>query len=84
VWQSGSLQELKTSSRAGWKSRCHEVSVAQTHVKTVEKGATRSSLTPCILDDDPAQLEMLAALIADIGYEPITTSSPAEALKLVQ
>ncbi len=27
---------------------------------------------------------MLAALIADIGYEPITTSSPAEALKLVQ
>jgi len=29
----------------------------------------------------PAQLEMLAALIADIGYEPITTSSPAEALK---
>src|SRR5258705_13947099 len=27
---------------------------------------------------------MLAALITDIGYEPITTSSPAEALKLVQ
>ncbi len=56
----------------------------QTYLKTVEKGATTSFLTPCILDDDPAQLEMLAALIADIGYEPITTSSPAEALKLVQ
>ena len=56
----------------------------QTYLKTVEKGAAKSSLTPCILDDDPAQLEMLAALIADIGYEPIITSSPAEALKLVQ
>jgi len=54
----------------------HSVSVLQTYLKTVEKGAAKSSLTPCILDDDPAQLEMLAALIADIGYEPITTSSP--------
>jgi two-component system response regulator HydG len=58
--------------------------VLQSYLKTVEKGAAKSSLTPCILDDDPAQLEMLAALIADIGYEPITTSSAAEALKLVQ
>jgi len=63
----------------GWKSRCHEVSVPQDLLKTAEKGAAKSSLTPCILDDDPAQLEMLAALITDIGYEPITTSSPEEA-----
>jgi DNA-binding NtrC family response regulator len=60
------------------------VDVAQAHPKTVESPATKSSLTPCILDDDPAQLEMLAALVAEMGYAPITTSSPEEALKLVQ
>jgi DNA-binding NtrC family response regulator len=58
--------------------------VVQAHPKTVETAPAKSSLTPCILDDDPAQLEMLAALVASLGYEPITTSSPEEALKLVQ
>jgi DNA-binding NtrC family response regulator len=41
-------------------------------------------LTPCILDDDPAQLEMLSELVASMGYEPVLTTNPAEALKLVQ
>jgi transcriptional regulator of aromatic amino acid metabolism len=41
-------------------------------------------LTPCILDDDPAQLEMLSELVASMGYEPVLSSDPAEALKLVQ
>ena len=58
--------------------------MVQTHPKTVETAPAKSSLTPCILDDDPAQLEMLAALVASLGYEPITTASPEEALKLVQ
>jgi DNA-binding NtrC family response regulator len=58
--------------------------VVQAHPKAVETAPAKSSLTPCILDDDPAQLEMLAALVASLGYEPITTSSPEEALKLVQ
>ena len=58
--------------------------MVQAHPKTVETAPAKSSLTPCILDDDPAQLEMLAALVASLGYEPITTSSPEEALKLVQ
>jgi len=35
--------------------------------KTAEIVAPKSSLTPCILDDDPAQLEMLSAVIADMG-----------------
>src|SRR5260370_16386028 len=52
--------------------------------KTVEIVAPKSALTPCILDDDPAQLEMLAAVIADLGYEAISTSDPEEALKLVK
>jgi len=48
--------------------------------KSVEIVTPRSALTPCILDDDPAQLEMLSAVIADMGYEAITTSDPEEAL----
>jgi DNA-binding NtrC family response regulator len=60
------------------------VDVAQANPKAVEDAARKSSLTPCILDDDPAQLEMLAALIADMGYESIVTSRAEEALRLVQ
>ena len=52
--------------------------------KTVEIVAPKSSLTPFVLDDDPAQLEMLSAVIADMGYEAIPTSDPEEALKLVK
>jgi DNA-binding NtrC family response regulator len=39
---------------------------------------------PCILDDDAGQLEMLAAVIADLGYEAVPTSDCEEALKLVK
>lgn len=52
--------------------------------KTAEIVAPKSSLTPCLLDDDPAQLEMLSAVIADIGYEAVPTSEPEEALRLVR
>src|SRR5437660_6981028 len=46
--------------------------------------ATKSSMTPCILDDDTAHLEILSAVIADLGYEAVPTSNPEEALKLVK
>ena len=46
--------------------------------------AARSSLTPCILDDDPAQLELLSEMIAGLGYDSLPTSDPEEALRLVQ
>jgi DNA-binding NtrC family response regulator len=52
--------------------------------KTVEIAAPKRSLTPCILDEDPAQLEVLSAVITEMGYEPIPTSDPAEALQLVK
>ncbi len=52
--------------------------------KRAEVIASRTTLTPCILDDDPGQLEMLTAVIADMGYEAIPTSDPEEALKLVK
>jgi DNA-binding NtrC family response regulator len=46
--------------------------------------APRTSLTPCILDDDPGQLEILVARVRDMGYEPIPTGDPEEALRLVK
>ena len=52
--------------------------------KAVEFTAPNTSLTPCILDDDPAQLDMLSAIMAEMGYEALTTSEPEEALRLVR
>src|SRR5215472_9622201 len=52
--------------------------------KPAELIPARTSLTPCILDDDPAQLEMLSALIENMGYEAIPTMEPQEALKLIK
>lgn len=47
---------------------------------TTELITPRKSFIPCILDDDPAQLDMLSAVIAGLGYEAITTADPEEAL----
>ena len=64
---------------------CHPKGiVAQALSRSVEVLAPRTSLTPCILDDDPAQLEILAELITHMGYEPIPTSDPEQALRLVR
>jgi DNA-binding NtrC family response regulator len=52
--------------------------------KTTDLIASRASFIPCILDDDPAQLDMLSTVIADMGYEAITTADPEEALKLIK
>lgn len=41
-------------------------------------------MTPCVLDDDPGQLELLGAQVADAGYEPVCTPDPEEALRLVR
>ena len=71
--------------RVGNGSGCaREVVVAFASSKSVELIAPRASLTPCILDDDPGQLEMLTAVIAEMGYEAIPTSDAEEALKLVK
>src|SRR5260370_27689252 len=37
-----------------------------------------------MLDGDAAQLEMLSAVIADMGYAAIPTPNPEEALRLVR
>jgi hypothetical protein len=41
--------------------------------KTVEVATPRTSLTPCILDDDPAE-----------RYEALATGDPEEALRLIR
>lgn len=58
--------------------------VAAGLTKPAELIAPRTSLTPCILDDDPGQLEMLTSLVASMGYEAIPTADPEEALKLIK
>jgi DNA-binding NtrC family response regulator len=58
--------------------------VAHAYSKAVELAAPKTSLTPCILDDDHAQLDLLSAVMDDMGYEAITTSDPEEALGLVR
>jgi DNA-binding NtrC family response regulator len=52
--------------------------------KTLEIATPKAAFTPCILDDDPAQLEMLGEQIASFGYEAIRTADPEEALRLVR
>ena len=58
--------------------------MAQTLSRSVEVLAPRTSFTPCILDDDPEQLEILTELITHLGYEPIPTSDPEQALRLIR
>jgi DNA-binding NtrC family response regulator len=58
--------------------------VAQVLTKTVEAPPAKGTLTPCILDEDPEQLDALAALIGELGYQSITTSDPDEALQCVR
>jgi DNA-binding NtrC family response regulator len=58
--------------------------VALALAKTEELNTSGTSLTPCILDDDPSQLEMLSALVASVGYEAICTADPEEALTLIK
>lgn len=43
-----------------------------------------STLIPCILDDDPSQLDILSAMVSKLGYQPVPTPDPEEALKLVR
>jgi DNA-binding NtrC family response regulator len=58
--------------------------VQTTSVRTLELISPRAALLPCILDDDPAQLELMTELVAGAGYEAVATSDPEEALQLVR
>jgi DNA-binding NtrC family response regulator len=67
----------------GTRVACIErVSYATT--KIIESPTVRSTLTPCIFDDNPAERDSLNALISDMGYEPVCTSDPEEALRLIR
>jgi DNA-binding NtrC family response regulator len=75
----------KSGDGAEWHTPCQWILiVAHASTKTVELLTPRTALTPCILDDDAGQLEMLAAVVADLGYEAVPTSDCEEALKLVK
>ena len=59
------------------------VMTTATH-KSLEVSTSRSSLTPCIFDDEPGERESLNSLIFDMGYEPVCTGDPEEALRLIR
>jgi len=44
----------------------------------------RAALTPCILDDDLSQLELMTELVASAGFEAVATADPEEAPQLVR
>jgi len=52
--------------------------------KSVEVATLRTSLTPCVYDDEPLERDSLSALISDFGYEPIPTGDSEEALRLIR
>jgi DNA-binding NtrC family response regulator len=52
--------------------------------KSAETPTVRSSMTPCIFDDDPAERDALNSLIMDMSYEPVCTSDAEEALRLIR
>jgi DNA-binding NtrC family response regulator len=70
--------------RERWHPRCEDGSVGHAYTKTVEIVAAKNALTPCILGDDPVQLESLSAMVGELGYESILTSDPEEALLWVR
>src|SRR5438128_1364177 len=58
--------------------------MAHATMKAMELASPKATLTPCILDDDPAQLDLLTEQVASLGYEAIPTSNPEEALLLIR
>lgn len=58
--------------------------VAATVTKSVEVPFAKGTVTPCILDDDPEQLDALTALIDDLGYKSVRASDPDEALQCLR
>ena len=58
--------------------------VAHTYTKSIALATPKTSLTPCILDDDPTQLDMLSAVMETHGYDAVATSDPEGALALVR
>ncbi len=86
------MRTSQTERTSKWQRKCGTGTLRATGIpivafvssKSVELIPAKTSLTPCILDDDPAQLDMLSAIIAEMGYESIATSDPEEALKLVK
>ncbi len=80
------FHRFETDRWEGGTNRANKWGVAPAHAtyKTAEVATPKTSLAPCILDDDQGQLGVLAAQIADMGYEAIATADREEALRLVR
>jgi CheY-like chemotaxis protein len=81
------FRERRTAKKRGEENGTENASIGSVALgltKPTELLAPKTSLTPCILDDDPGQLEMLTSVVASMGYEAVPTTDPEEALKLIK
>ena len=46
--------------------------MAQVYSRTVEIASPKSWLTPCLLEDDPVQLQGLSSVVTELGYDPVS------------
>src|SRR5205814_9459853 len=68
-----------------WSIACVSLGMVQAaSLKTLELISPSAVLTPCILDDDQGQLELMTELVAGAGFEAVATADPEEALQLVR
>ena len=78
-------RQVRVDSRKMALASSNKLSIVRfTLLETAEMIATGVALTPCILDDDREQLDVLTSILHEIGYAPIPTRDPEEALTLVE
>ena len=54
-----------------------------THPEVTSRSLTPARVDVCVVDDEPAMLEMLSATLENFGYHALATSDPEEALRYV-
>ena len=77
---------MSQSARHGLSGTQHAIGfrMAPSSVRTLELISPRAALTPCILDDDPAQLQLMTELVASAGFEAVAAADREEALQLLR
>ncbi len=58
--------------------------MAHASTRNLELITPPAELLPCVLDDDPGQLELMTELVASAGFESVATRNPEEALQLIR
>src|ERR1700740_2758449 len=57
---------------------------APSHAEHLVRGSSEDAMTVCVLDDEPAMVEMLQESLRGLGFGSSGTSDPHYALKLIE